>query len=115
MIAKEIDTVHKSATKLGPAADYDKNWTSHDFYGKYHLFNIKNEAPIPGTQIKVEQDRKAAHDSDVKRYREEVDARNNEKERHLALRKNGAEVILSLFHNTYNTTSLQLEFTSMRL
>lgn len=55
--------------------EYSKDWTSHDFYGKYHLWNIKNPTPVPGTQVCIEHDHRDKKSADVKRFEEQTEKR----------------------------------------
>ena len=55
--------------------EYSKDWSAHDFYGKYHLWHTKNPTPIPGTQVNIEHDHTNKKNTDVKRFEEQTEAR----------------------------------------
>ena len=73
--------------------NYEKDWNVEDFYGKYHLSRIKNKVhPIPGTQIKAEQDH-IRKKNDIKKMKEEETIRLQEMHKHkLKIKRETAEV-----------------------
>lgn len=72
--------------------EYTKDWTAHDFYGKYHLNHIKNKIPIPGTQIKIEQEHKEKKLNDIERYNNERKLKQIEIQKLMELKKQTSEV-----------------------
>ncbi len=76
---------------LGPAVRYNREFTSHDFVGKYHISRIENETPIPGTQIKLERIRKEEKEKDVKRFEDELEKNALQRVRNMHIKKIGTE------------------------
>eukprot|EP00603_Paraphysomonas_imperforata_P005001 CAMPEP_0114420954 /NCGR_PEP_ID=MMETSP0103-20121206/4825_1 /TAXON_ID=37642 ORGANISM="Paraphysomonas imperforata, Strain PA2" /NCGR_SAMPLE_ID=MMETSP0103 /ASSEMBLY_ACC=CAM_ASM_000201 /LENGTH=436 /DNA_ID=CAMNT_0001589453 /DNA_START=161 /DNA_END=1468 /DNA_ORIENTATION=+ len=77
--------MYKERIKPPQVFTYSKDWSTHDFYGKYHLSHIKNEHPVPGTQILLETQHNEKKKQDTDRYEAEVKKREefNEKRRQL--------------------------------
>jgi hypothetical protein len=75
---------------------YSKDWTAHDFYGKYHINRMKNEAPIPGTQVMIEKKHKEEKEKDIKRFEKETEERIIANKRRLLIKDKTSEVIYSL-------------------
>lgn len=55
--------------------EYSKDWTSHDFYGKYHLHHMKNPQPVPGTQVMKEYEHNEKKAADVQRFEKQTEER----------------------------------------
>jgi hypothetical protein len=78
--------------KVNQVYEYSKDWTAHDFYGKYHLQRIKNPLPTPGTQIELEFQHQEKKNADVKRYQETREKQLIELQKHLEIKKQSTEV-----------------------
>jgi hypothetical protein len=54
---------------------YSKNWNTDDFIGKYHLNRIDKEqkTPIPGTQIRRDQEHLRSTESDRKAFQDSLE------------------------------------------
>ena len=86
--------IEKTAKKVNRVYEYSKDWTAHDFYGKYHLRRIKTSIPIPGTQVAVEllhHEKKAA---DQHRFNENKEANHIALQKTLHIKKQTTEVII---------------------
>lgn len=73
---------------------YSKDWNTHDFHGKYHLSHIKNEHPVPGTQVLLETIHKDKKKADTDRYEAEVQRRDAFNEKRRQLKNESTEVNL---------------------
>lgn len=91
----QINKLNKN--KINHVYEYSKDWTAHDFYGKYHLNQIKNQIPIPGTQIKLEQEHKEKKLIDIKRFENERELKKIETQKLMDLKKQTSEVKLSFY------------------
>lgn len=89
-----MDSPDNKKKKITQVFEYSKDWTAHDFYGKYHVNRIKNPVPVPGTQIQVEYDHRQKKDADIRRYEEAKEQNKIEIQKKLELKKKSTEVIL---------------------
>ena len=75
------EKMQKQQVKPPQVFTYTKEWTTHDFYGKYHLSHLKNPHPVPGTQVLLEKEHVEKKKADAERYeaaakeREELNAK----------------------------------------
>ena len=71
---------------------YHYRWNTNDFVGKYHTnrFKAGGNAPIPGTTIRLEQDREQAKYLDNKRFEDELTKRIVARKNRLKVRYAGA-------------------------
>jgi hypothetical protein len=88
--------IEKTAKKVNRVYEYSKDWTAHDFYGKYHLHRIKNPTPIPGTQIALEFDHNEKKTADQKRFEEAREANKIAIQKTLEIKKQSTEVMISI-------------------
>ena len=71
---------------------YSKDWTTHDFYGKYHLSHIKNDHPVPGTQVVLETIHIDKKKLDSERYEKEASRREESNNKRRQLKNESTEV-----------------------
>jgi hypothetical protein len=84
--------IEQKKKKVNQVYEYSKDWTAHDFYGKYHLQRIKNPVPIPGTQIQLEYQHQEKKSADIKRYEQSREQQLLETQKLLELKKQSTEV-----------------------
>ena len=82
----------KEAIKPPQVFTYSKDWNTHDFYGKYHLSHIKNEHPVPGTQVLLETLHIDKKKEDTARYEAEVKKREDFNNKRRQLKNESTEV-----------------------
>lgn len=87
-----LDSPIEKKKKITQVYEYSKDWTAHDFYGKYHINRIKNPVPVPGTQIQVEYDHIQKKNADLKRYEDARESKKLEIQKTLELKKKSTEV-----------------------
>jgi hypothetical protein len=85
--------IEKTAKKVNQVYEYSKDWTAHDFYGKYHLHRIKNPVPIPGTQISLELEHNEKKAVDQKRFENAREANKVAIQKTLEIKKQSTEVL----------------------
>lgn len=81
---------------LGSAVEFSKNWTAHDIIGKYHVDKIKNQIPIPGSQLFYEKQDIKAREEGRSRFDERLRQRRAVEQRVITSRVLGATAAVNL-------------------
>jgi hypothetical protein len=84
--------MYKQKIKPPEVFTYSKDWTTHDFYGKYHLSHIANPHPVPGTQVLLETKHEEKKKADTERYEKAVQKREEHNTKRRQLKNESTEV-----------------------